>query len=379
MTPSKTYQIERLAFGGDGVAHHEGKVVFIPNTIPGEVVTARVIRQTPRCDFATLEAILTPSPSRIEPLTLPSAVYSHMAYPIELAAKAEQLQWFLKRQPDVVHGAEAITGYRNKITLRANGRGALGYCIGTRAQIVDVPTDPLAHNAINEALSDLRENRTYLRDLKVGTTVTLRYTPLDGVHSWRSDQVVDYHLTESTPIGNLRVRADGFWQVNTAQADKLFRTVAEHMPGGETLLDLYCGAGVFGLLLAHKYKRTHGIELSAGAIEDARANAQAYGVNAEYQCGDCAKLADSALRSQPITSILVDPPRAGLAKEVIKTILTHRPEWIGYVSCAPDTLARDWQRLSEAYCIKRLELIDLFPRTQHFETFVLLQRKDLAS
>ena len=373
MTPPRRYHIERLAFGGDGVARDEGKVVFVPGTVPGEWVSAEILRRTPRCDFARLVEVLEPSPERIGGESLPGSVYSHMAYGVELAAKREQLEWFLKRPVDEVHGAHSIEGYRNKIVLRSNGRGALGYCQGSRAEILDLARDPLAHPAINDCLARLRSQPGFAASFKAGSTLTLRYTPHDGVRFWRDRSAPPVRLTEATPIGPMQVRADGFWQVNPAQADTLFRTVQQHFPGGETLLDLYCGAGVFGLLLASRFRRIVGVETSPEAVADARLNAQTYGVEATYHCGDCARLARRLLREHPGAAVLVDPPRAGLAPDVLDALLEATPPFIGYVSCGPDTLARDWRRLATRYRIARAELVDLFPRTQHFETFLSLQ------
>lgn len=373
MTPPKRYRIERLAFGGDGVARDEGKVVFVPGCVPGELVSAEILRRTPRCDFARLVEVLEPSPEHIEGASLPGAVYSHMAYGVELAAKREQLEWFLKRSVDEVHGAQSIEGYRNKVVLRSNGRGALGYCQGSRAEILDLPCDPLAHPAINDCLSRLRSQPGFAASFKAGSTLTLRHTPHDGVLFWRDRSAPSVRLTEATPIGPMLVRSDGFWQVNPVQADTLFRTVSRHFPGGETLLDLYCGAGVFGLILSSRFRRVIGVETSPEAVADARLNAQAYGVEATYLCGDCARLARRLLREHPGASVLVDPPRAGLAHDVLDALLEAEPPCIGYVSCGPDTLARDWRRLSTRYRIARAELVDLFPRTQHFETFLSLQ------
>ncbi len=177
-----------------------------------------------------------------------------------------------------------------------------------------------------------------------------------------------------------RLSAPSFFQVNRVQTEKLYRTALEFagLTGTETVLDLYCGVGSISLCLAREAGRVVGAEVVPQAVEDARANAARNGIgNAEFFRGDAgevaARLMGEGLRPR---AVVVDPPRKGLAPEVPGVLAGLAPERIVYVSCDPATLARDVKRFAElGYAPARARAVDLFPRTAHVETVMLLQGK----
>ncbi len=170
-----------------------------------------------------------------------------------------------------------------------------------------------------------------------------------------------------------------FFQVNRAQTEVLYGRALDFagLTGQETVLDLYCGIGTISLTMAKQAGKVIGAEIVPEAIEDAKANAARNGVtNAEFFCGDAGEIAYklSADGVRPDV-ICVDPPRKGLAPDVPDILADMQPERIVYVSCDPATLARDVKRLGErGYVVKRAEAVDLFPRTQHVESVVLLKK-----
>ncbi|MEG0596928.1 MAG: 23S rRNA (uracil(1939)-C(5))-methyltransferase RlmD [Oscillospiraceae bacterium] len=174
-----------------------------------------------------------------------------------------------------------------------------------------------------------------------------------------------------------RLSVPSFYQVNRDQTEVLYGIAADFaaLTGGETLLDLYCGIGTIGLTLAGKAKKVIGAEIIPQAVEDARENAARNGItNGEFLCGDAsvvaAKLAEDGVKPHVIT---VDPPRKGLAPEVISAMAQMAPERIVYVSCDPATLARDLKLFAgQGYTAVKAEAVDLFPRTAHVETVTLL-------
>ena len=146
---------------------------------------------------------------------------------------------------------------------------------------------------------------------------------------------------------------------------------------GSVLLDLYCGIGTIGLTMADKFEKLYGVEIIPEAIENAKYNAEANGIdNATFICGDAAAAAE-ALRADGVapTVVLVDPPRKGLAPELIDTINEFAPKRVVYVSCDPATLARDCARFNElGYTVERVTPFDMYPRTSHVENVVLLRK-----
>ena len=175
-----------------------------------------------------------------------------------------------------------------------------------------------------------------------------------------------------------------FYQVNHEQAERLYAKAIEYaqLTGEETVLDLYCGAGTITLALASHAKRVLGAEIVPEAIDDARENAARSGVeNAEFFCGDASdvakKLAQENLRPDVIT---VDPPRKGLAEDVVESIARMQPERVVYVSCDSATMARDVKRFAAlGYRAVRACAVDLFPRADHVETVVLLSKGEIDS
>lgn len=165
-----------------------------------------------------------------------------------------------------------------------------------------------------------------------------------------------------------------FFQVNTSAAQILARTALDLLPeGGEELLDLYCGVGAPGLLLAPAFSRLYGVEQDARAVALARENAAGLSVDhCRYAAGDAALLLQE--RTATADMVLADPPRAGLAPAALAALLRLRPRSILYISCNPATLARDAALLREGYRLARLAAVDLFPHTPHVECLSLWQR-----
>ena len=192
---------------------------------------------------------------------------------------------------------------------------------------------------------------------------------------WGSDRL------EDTLCGKtFKLSVPSFYQVNRAQAERLYAKTIEFadLTGQETVLDLYCGAGTITLALSDHAKKVLGAEIVPEAIDDARENAARNGVkNAEFFCGDASdvakKLARENLRPDVIT---VDPPRKGLAADVVESIAEMQPGRVVYVSCDSATMARDVKRLADlGYTARRACAVDMFPRADHVETVVLLSHK----
>lgn len=183
---------------------------------------------------------------------------------------------------------------------------------------------------------------------------------------------------------SFKLSIPSFYQVNRAQAEVLYGKALEFaaLTGEETVLDLYCGAGTITLCMAGRAKRVLGAEIVPEAIRDAWENAARNGiVNAEFFCGDASEVAEKleaeGLRPDVVT---VDPPRKGLAPEVVASIAAMGAERVVYVSCDPATLARDAKRFGElGYAARRAAAVDLFPGTAHVETVVLLSKGEIDS
>ena len=180
----------------------------------------------------------------------------------------------------------------------------------------------------------------------------------------------------------VRISPLSFYQVNRAQAERLYKKAAEYAGDKKTklLLDLYCGAGTIGLSMADKAEELIGIETVAPAIEDAKKNAAANGIeNARFICADAGEAAEKLLGEGKRPEVIVlDPPRKGCSEQTIKAAAGMAPDRIVYVSCDPATLARDCAVFKElSYEVEEATPVDLFPRTAHVETVALLSKLDI--
>ncbi len=229
--------------------------------------------------------------------------------------------------------------------------------------------------ALDELVKRLRETEPSLTGILIN-------------HNQRGDNVIMGDHTdvlwgepflEDRLCGNsFLLSPEAFYQVNHAQAERLYECVADfaELTGNETLLELYCGAGTITLTLANRAKQVIGVEIVPEAVENARLNAERNGVkNVEFICADAGQAARK-LAPQSIDVLIVDPPRKGLDEAARNAVLKIQPEKIVYVSCDPATLARDLKELcGTGYCFKTARAFDMFPRTSHVETVVYLSQQ----
>ena len=191
---------------------------------------------------------------------------------------------------------------------------------------------------------------------------------------WGRDSIVDM-LCGST----FTISPQAFFQINPPQAEKLYDRALSYAGSGALAFDLYCGAGTISLCLSHHFSRVIGAEIVREAVENAKANAAANGVeNAEFICADAGKAAEElATRGLRPDTVVVDPPRKGMSEAAVRAVCSMLPERIVYVSCDPATLARDILLFSSlGYSLREVTAVDMFPRTRHVECVAKLIRTD---
>ncbi len=178
---------------------------------------------------------------------------------------------------------------------------------------------------------------------------------------------------------NFKLTADSFYQINSPQAQRLYGKALEFaaLDGKGTAVDLYCGAGTITMCLAKEAREVIGVEIVERAVESARESARENGIeNVRFVCSDAAQAAEDLLKEGIRPDVItVDPPRRGLSPKTPDIIASMAPDRIVYVSCDPATLARDLKRFTQlGYTVKRLQPVDMFPRTSHVECVVLLSK-----
>lgn len=390
--------ITELAYPGRGLARLNGRVIFIPGVLPGETVSARIVRLRKNYAEAELIEVGKPSPERIDPCCplagrCPGCSYQHLDYREELRVKEAQFLSLLKRlgkiEDPVLRPAvpsPAPFGYRNKITLHAGKNPApeqlLGYFGFDNRTVIDVPACPLAREEINHLLSRLRQDRPFRAGLSPGESLCLRWTEIDGAICRPGREIGKTALlTENTGLGEIRVPIGSFFQVNIPVADRLLKELAGVISRLQpaAALDLYCGCGIFALAAGKAgVPAVLGIDRDRDAVGAARENARRHGLPGlqfePLSARQGLKFGLAPLNPEE-TLLILDPPRAGLEKGIISSIARFRPAHLIYISCGPDTLARDAKLLSEAgYRIEETGVYDMFPRTSHFESLTVFQR-----
>lgn len=399
-----TLKVEKNVYGGDGLGRlGDGRVCFIPGVFAGETVRAELTEQKRSFVRARCVEIVERSPDRIEAsaAAVPGMVYSGVNYAAELRFKEEQLGNFLERIGQSYQHIEVIAGrssnYRNKVTYhvqQANGRWLIGYRKEQSHDVVDVESDPLACKEINAALPGVRSgvlslltqgSRTMRREARGNDVVTVRWSLDDGVRWWLGSPPPGLEFVERTCDLRFKVAADGFYQVNPEVGEKLVKTVvdayADGVEASPDIVDLYCGVGVFGLCCVNGVRgmglrsqpRLVGVESGRSAVASAKENARAAGISANFFCERVGGSL-SRIRIGERATVIVDPPRGGMERNVPSFLARSKARRMFYVSCDPATLTRDLQALVKAYRIRRVRLFDLFPRTARFETLVELEK-----
>ena len=187
---------------------------------------------------------------------------------------------------------------------------------------------------------------------------------------------------EDTLLGcSFRISPASFYQVNPVMTEKLYGKAIEFLSltGSETVLDAYCGTGTIGILLSRQAGKVIGVEKNAAAVADARWNAaRNHAENVEFRQGDAsAYIEELAQRGEAPDAVVMDPPRAGSDARFLRALTRLGPKRVVYISCEPETLARDLKYLTaRGYAAEAIQPVDLFPFTKHVETVALLSRTE---
>lgn len=380
-------RIDDLSNLGEGVGRIDGWVVMVPFTLPGERVRARIWRNKKNFSDADLVTVLEASPQRVSP---PCPIfgecggcqYQHLSYEGQLAWKTRQIRELLRRiggieiEVEPCHGSPETYGYRSKITPHYDGPrdgkiGPIGFQRFANRSIIDVPQCPIASPAINAALPEARaEVRATVAKRRRGGTLLLRDSR-EGVSTDNRET-----LTEMIGDRTFQFVAGEFFQNNPHILPDLVEYALDQASGLPFLVDAYCGVGVFGICGAKRFERIHGVELNANAIALARANAQINGVtNIDFVIGEAEAIFARLEFPAAETAVILDPPRKGCDELFLRQLFAFAPARIVYVSCGPDTQARDLRLILDAgYRLERVQPFDLFPQTRHIENVATLVR-----
>ena len=381
-----TLKLEGMGKFGEALSWYDGTKAFVFGGIAGEEVLAGVVRQHRTYLATKIIEPITSSPFRIDTAchyfgSCTGCQWQHILYTHQLELKYGTALEAIGEAGDIpdttlapVIPSPQTFGYRNHARFTVGPNGSLGFVNRESHRFIRIDNCLLMHPWINDALSQLQEHcgETTQVSIRYGVNTghyliqpTLRRATiqLDSGQKYYRDSLNNNHF---------RISSASFFQVNNSQAEQMVQIVKDKLAftGSELLADAYAGVGTFGVLLSPYVKKVLAIEESSSAIEDARVNIDDI-PNIELIHGKTENVLSSLPRAPDV--VILDPPRTGCHPTSLKTILDNPPQQIAYISCNPQSLARDLRILLRGpLALKEIIPVDLFPQTHHIECIAIL-------
>jgi 23S rRNA (uracil1939-C5)-methyltransferase len=423
-------RIEKLVYGGEGLAHYEGQTVFAPFVLPDESVSIEPVERRKKFIRGRLAEIKTPSEHRAAAPCPYFGVcggcdYQHIPYELQLRYKAEILRETLARLgrvqwdgPIVPHASPPFA-YRNRVQWKIapdeHGSREIGYFQAGSQKLCAIRQCPIASPRLNETLTaivnllqsgklpaDLREIEAFCDHNEDRLLVNLALDTTSGtsadvnalfrsvlpsletllIHESRTGNFELFgpgHISYRVGEHQYRIGHLSFFQVNRFLLEEIIGAVIAEARG-RLALDLFAGVGLFSVALAKRFERLIAVESNAAAARDLEANLQASGAPSPNWRHTMVEAFLEHWRERP-DLVVLDPPRTGVASRALTRLLKIAPQEIVYLSCDPATLARDLAVLTGTgksaadYRISELHLVDIFPQTYHIEALVRLSRR----
>ena len=371
---------------GEAMAQYQGWDVFVFGGIPGETVVAEILRIQRKYLAARVVELIQSSELRVEP---PCPYYGectgcqwqHLDYSAQLTAKQSRVVDALERVGGLSHQPVAAVipspdqyGYRNHARFTVGPAGSLGFVNRETRRFVAIDRCLLMHQGINDMLTQLqgRCSETTQLAIRAGKN-TGDYLVQPALKNPAVPLPTGQtHYLESVGDQRFWVASPSFFQVNVEQTAQLVEVVrnALDLGGDEVLVDAYAGVGTLAILLAPYVANVIAIEESSAAVADARENASGLS-NLEFWTGKTEEML-SLLSVRP-DAVVLDPPRAGCQPQALRSLLAIAPEKVAYVSCDPESLARDLKILVDGgYHLDQVQPVDMFPQTHHVECVAAL-------
>ena len=392
--------ITKLNHSGEGIGYIDGKIVFIPKTIPGDIVEIKIIKEHKNYIEAIPTKYIEYSKDRVE---IKCPYYKEcggcqlmgLPYPKQLEYKCNKVKNILNKyaslnlEPTITESN--IYNYRNKITLQVEN-GNVGLYTSNSHDLIQIDKCYLISNNMNNIIPLIKEldlsniNQIIIREatnqlmikfigkINISTLTNKLSSKVDSIYLNEELIYGTPTITETLDKYKFLISPDSFFQVNKNQTINLYNQVKNYLgPNNNEVLDLYCGTGTIGIYVSDYCKKITGIELNPSSVKDAIKNVRLNNLtNINILEGDVGTLLKA---KNAYDAIIVDPPRSGLDKKTKSTLLKIKSPKLIYISCDPITLARDLNELKEIYNIEDISLFDMFPNTYHVESVVKLLLK----
>lgn len=389
MTSAISLHIDKLVPGGDGLARHEGRVVFVPGVLPGEDVTVGIVEVKKDFARARLLEVVTTSPDRVAPPCALAGVcggcdWLHIDPAAQARLKVELVRDSLRRMagfdlPDLQIETGAPLGYRNRIQAHVNRAGQTGFLGRGGHDFVRVAACPVAHPALAPV---------FAAPVKGGAGphrperfLAYGHTTPEGVSQMaRADEDLNAEVTVRVLDRDIVFPLRGFFQSNLEMTQKLIPYALDGLEGGPQTVafDLYAGVGLFGAFLKDRFERVVCLEFNKHALAYARRNVGESGLF----FSEALEKVVTTPGGNPLDKVapraaVIDPPREGLDKAVRAWLVKRPVPQLMYVSCNPVTLARDLRELlAGPYELADMRVFDFYPQTSHIEAVAKLRVKN---
>jgi 23S rRNA (uracil1939-C5)-methyltransferase len=391
--------IEKIIYPGKSLGLSDGKIILTDEGIPGETVEVTPFEEKRNYIEAKTIKIINPSASRITPVCDHYQVcgpYQYIDYKTQTAIKESQLKEIF---PDTAISAAyspEISGYRNKIKLSIlwkDNKASLAYHTPeSRDKFIRINSCCLVSENVNNLLASFietanKEKLTFVKEIEIRESHSTKELMLTINSPEKSENklrelfskfnVKNTYIEETVSGKTFRIGADSFFQINVPMLEAVIKEMRKSLSPAkkETIADLYCGIGTFGICLSQYAKEVIGIESASGNISFLKGNLKLNKIkNFRIHEGSCEKIFPSLMNSS-INTLILDPPRKGLDSILCQNIILSSIKKIIYLSCNPVTLSRDLKIMSASYSVKTLHFFDFFPQTPHIETLAILEKK----
>ena len=390
-------KIDKLSHDLNGISKINGKVTFIPNTLPKEVVDIKLIEDKKNYSTGKVLSYIEKNKDRKDnPCPYFSKCggcsFSGISYQKSLEYKKEVFIDIFKKytnldiNPNIIASNEEFN-YRNKITMKVD-KGHLSLTKEESNNLINIDYCYLVNDNINKIIKKLNVidltglNEVIIRgDSEIMVILKGEYDYNNIIDILKEDVTSIIYNDKciygkeyiTMDINNYKyaIYPDSFFQINTSMINKMYSKIKEYAGSGNSLLDLYCGAGTIGIYLSDNFKKIKGIEINKDAIKGANFNKELNNIN------NITFELNNVNKNINITEdvVVVDPPRSGLDDKTRSILLNSKVKKIVYMSCNPITLARDINILKENYNLKDITIFDNFPNTKHMESICFLERR----
>ena len=373
---------------GNGISKVDNFVIFINNALKGEILDIEITKINKHYAIGKILNIVKKSNKRIDVIckyynSCGGCNFLHTTYENEIENKINYLEKLFQTKINYLNNSSNLN-YRNKVTLHVDN-GVLGYYNDKTHNLCEIDYCYLLNDKINEKIKEIKKynlkditeimircisNKIMINITTNNENIDLKNIECDCLYINNKYVKGEKYLIDTIDNIKYSIYPNSFYQVNNEVMKLIYDKAKEYIESDDTLLDLYCGTGTIGIYLKDNFKHITGLEINASSIENAKINLELNNIkNIEYICDDAKNIKGK------FDAIIVDPPRIGLSNQVIEYLNKSNSKKIVYISCNPNTLKRDINKLNN-YNLEEISSSSMFPRTKHIECVCKLVRKE---